>query len=101
MSLIKINDETGLMSIHRLIQQAYLDQMSHNLRCSSFQMMIQLLRKAFPVRVGKTHLYRRWEKCQQLEQHVQVIHDRYKSLKENGLVEAGVEYRQLIRDTSW
>lgn len=89
------------MSIHRLIQQAYLDQMSHNMRCSAFQMMFQLLRKAYPVRDGKTHLYLRWAKCQQLEQHVQAIHRRYKSLKTDGLVEAGYQYRQLVRDNAW
>lgn len=101
MSLIKINAETGLMSIHRLIQQAYFDRIPHDLRCSAFQMMFQLLRKAYPVREGKTHLYRRWAKCQQLEQHVQAIHRRYKSLKKDGLDEAGYEYRQLIRDNAW
>lgn len=100
-SLIKINAETGLMSVHRLIQQAYFDRISQNLRCSAFQMMLQLLRKAYPVRDGKMHLFRRWAKCQQLEQHVQAIHMRYKSRKESGLGEAGYEYRQLIRDNSW
>lgn len=69
------------MSVHRLIQQAYLDRMSQDLRRSTFQMLVQLLRKAYPSRDGKTHLYRRWERCQQLEQHVQAIYKWHKSVK--------------------
>ena len=101
LSLIKINPNTGLISIHRLIQEAYLDQMSHESRLSAFTMIFSLLRKSFPPRDGHTHLYKRWAICEQLCQHVQALHNLYFSIEANALFRQKAQYQHLIRDNAW
>ncbi|KAI0867246.1 P-loop containing nucleoside triphosphate hydrolase protein [Hypoxylon argillaceum] len=76
LSLIRIDDEneTGLISIHRLVQQAYFEQMTTESRQDAFNVTFLLLRKAFPNRNGEIHLYNRWRVCEKLHQHVQALH---------------------------
>ncbi|KAI3319238.1 hypothetical protein HD806DRAFT_509440 [Xylariaceae sp. AK1471] len=48
LSLIRTNVETGLISIHRLVQQAYYDQMTTESRLGRFNITFSLLQKVFP-----------------------------------------------------
>lgn len=101
LSLIKINPGTGLISIHRLIQEAYLDQMSPESRLSAFTMAFSLLRKEFPRRDGHAHLYKRWATCEQLRQHVQALHNLYSSIEAKDMFKQKVQYQNLILDNAW
>lgn len=101
LSLIKINVETGLISIHRLVQQAYFDQMTAEARLSAFHVICALLRKAFPDREGETHLFKRWAICEQLHQHVQALCKVYAWMKDNELAPRSSTYQTPIRDDIW
>ncbi|KAL8896037.1 MAG: hypothetical protein Q9207_007903 [Kuettlingeria erythrocarpa] len=54
LSLIRINEETGLISLHRLTQQAFFDRMSEQERKDAFKVAFALLREAFPGRQGRS-----------------------------------------------
>lgn len=61
LSLIRLNEESGEISIHRLTQEAFLDRMSKEDRVKTFEMVLRLFRKAFPDRKGHNHLFTRWQ----------------------------------------
>ncbi|KAI1273566.1 hypothetical protein F5Y07DRAFT_402296 [Xylaria sp. FL0933] len=101
LSLIRTNDETGLISIDRLVQQAYFDQMTPKSRQDVFNVTFSLLRKAFPNRRGETHLYNCWAVCEQFHQHVQALSKMHTLLKGSGVVLNTSGYQTLIRDDIW
>lgn len=103
LSLIRIDDEneTGLISIHRLVQQAYFEQMTTESRQDAFNVTFLLLRKAFPNRNGEIHLYNRWRVCEKLHQHVQALHKVYILMKDNNPSLDTSGYQTLIRDDIW
>jgi hypothetical protein len=76
LSLISLNGEASLISLHRLTQQAYLDRMTLEERRGAFRVLIVLLEGSFSRTAGR-HLYTRWKLCSSLIQHVQALGDRY------------------------
>lgn len=67
------------MSIHRLIQEAYLDRMDTVNKLEAYAVILSLLHEPFSRRAG-SHLYDRWDTCSKLIQHVQALGDRYMEL---------------------
>ena len=98
MSLIRFNDETGLMSLHRLTQAALFDRMSKCEREETFKAALSLLRGAFPGRQGHHHLFKRWQTCEQLRQHVLA---QYEILRKDGFSEQDEKFTWLLCDTAW
>ena len=101
LSLIRINDETGLISLHRLTQAAFFDRMSEHEREETFKVAFSLLREAFPGRQGHHHLYTRWQTCEQLRQHVLAFQAQYEVLRKDGFSEQDEKFTWLICDTAW
>ena len=101
LSLISINDETGLISFHRLTQAAFFDRMSEHEREEAFKVALSLLRKAFPGRQGHNHLFTRWETCEKLRQHVLTFQAQYEILRNDGFSEQDEMFTWLICDTAW
>lgn len=101
LSLIRINEESGLISLHRLIRAAFFDRMSKHEREDAFKTALTLLRDAFPGRQGHHHLYTRWQTCEQLRQHVLAFQAKYQVLRENGFSEQDEKFTWLICDTAW
>lgn len=58
-SLIRINPDTGAIAIHRVLQNVYFTQMLPDLRISSFQKALGLLRAQYPSKSSSVtgHLY--------------------------------------------
>ena len=100
-SLIRINNETGLISLHRLTQAAFFDQMSEHERERNFEIALSLLREAFPGRQGHHHLYTRWQTCEQLRQDVLAFQAQYEILRKDGFSEQDEKFTWLICDTAW
>lgn len=101
LSLIRINEETSLISLHRLTQLAFFDRMSEQERKDTFQVAFSLLREAFPGRQGHHHLYTRWQTCEQLKQHVLAFQAQYEVLRKSGFSEQDAKFTWLICDTAW
>ncbi|KAJ8130610.1 hypothetical protein O1611_g3019 [Lasiodiplodia mahajangana] len=101
LSLIRVDAEAGLISVHRPIQQAYFDQMTNDSRLSAFNVSSTLLRKAFPHWHDRTHLYKHWTTCERLHQHVQSLHKIYTWMKAHRRPPQSSEYQTLIRDDIW
>ncbi|KAI1130670.1 P-loop containing nucleoside triphosphate hydrolase protein [Nemania abortiva] len=100
LSLIRINDETGLISIHRLLQQACFDQMTIESRQDAFNIAFSLLRKAFPNRRGETHLWNRWAVCERYHQHIHALNEMH-TLMGSELVLDTHGFQMLICDDIW
>ncbi|KAL9009767.1 MAG: hypothetical protein Q9173_005234 [Seirophora scorigena] len=96
-----MNEETGLISLHRLTQVAFFDRMSEQERKDTFQIAFSLLREAFPGRQGHHHLYTRWQTCEQLKQHVLAFQAQYEVLRKNGFSEQDAKFTWLIYDIAW
>ena len=101
LSLISINNETGLVSLHRLTQVAFFDRMWKPEREEAFKVALLLLREAFPGRQGHHHLWTRWHTCEQLRQHVLAFQAQYEILRKDGFSEQDERFTWLICDTAW
>ncbi|KAL8647404.1 MAG: hypothetical protein Q9210_005582 [Variospora velana] len=101
LSLIRINEETGLISLHRLTQHAFFDRMSEQERKDAFKVAFSLLREAFPGQQGHHHLYTRWQTCEQLRQHVLAFQAQYEVLRKDSFSEQDPKFTWLICDTAW
>lgn len=101
MSLIKINDEIGLISIHRLIREAYYDHLSEEKRRDTFRVAYLVLCEAFPKRTLRRQMYEVWETCEQLIHHIEATQDRYEELRLTGLNVQDPAFNILLADASW
>lgn len=100
LSLITVNGETCLISMHRLTQQAYFDRMSLEDRREAFKVLIDLLQDSFSRTAGR-HLYTRWKLCSSLIQHVQALVDRYIELGNIDFFAPFEPLTYLIANASW
>ena len=100
-SLIRINEETGMIFIHRQTQAAYFDRLAKDQREDAFKAALPLLRKAFPGRTGHFHLYTRCQTCEQLRQHTLALQARYQILHKDGFSEQDESFTRLMCDTAW
>ncbi|PVH68706.1 hypothetical protein DL98DRAFT_399751, partial [Cadophora sp. DSE1049] len=81
MSLIKINDDTGMISIHRLIQEAYLHYLNESQRQETCEIAYQIMCEAFPKRELRMQMYPVWNRCEKLIHHIAALQDRYEELR--------------------
>jgi hypothetical protein len=100
LSLITVNGETCLISVHRLTQEAYFDRMSLRDRRAAFRVLIDLLQDSFSRTAGR-HLYTRWKLCSSLIQHVQALIDRYTELGSVKFFAPSEPLTYLIANASW
>ncbi|UKZ49079.1 hypothetical protein TrVGV298_003318 [Trichoderma virens] len=102
-SLVRINPETGLMSIHRLLQHAYFLGMSIAARKISIHNVLVLLRSYFPKYDGANHLYSQWNRCAALHHHIQTLRDKVVALKPTEPMDDNDQglYTELIHDDIW
>jgi hypothetical protein len=100
LSLITVNGETCLISMHRLTQQAYFDRMSLEDRREAFKVLIDLLQDSFSRTAGR-HLYTRWKLCSSLIHHVQAFVDRYIELGNIDFFAPFEPLTYLIANASW
>ncbi|PVH79565.1 hypothetical protein DL98DRAFT_572409 [Cadophora sp. DSE1049] len=100
LSLITLNGESGLISMHRLTQQAYFDRMTLEDRRSAFKVPVGLLQDNFSRTAGR-HLYTRWKLCSTLIQHVQAFVDRYMDLGNTEFLAPFEPLTFLIANASW
>ncbi|KAK0710559.1 hypothetical protein B0T21DRAFT_297995 [Apiosordaria backusii] len=100
-ALIGINYATGIIAVHRLIQQSYFLQMTAENRLKSFHSVLVLLRTHFPSQEsdGAHHFYTKWDLCDCLHQHVLAFRDRCKTPKSDGALPTDEpSFIDLIRD---
>ena len=100
LSLITLNGESSLISMHRLTQQAYFDRISLEDRRSAFRVTICLLQDSFSRTAGR-HLYSRWKLCSSLIQHVQALMCRYTDLGNVVFFAPFEPLTYLIANASW
>lgn len=102
LSLIMITEDTGLMSVHRLIQEAYFDKATEMSRVSGFGMILSLLREAFPRNWGtQDHFYKHWAACEALHQHVQALHKVFTRMRTDGYLKPQADYQDLLLRDIW
>ncbi|KUJ20454.1 uncharacterized protein LY89DRAFT_771365 [Mollisia scopiformis] len=100
LSLIAVNGETRLISMHRLIQEAYFDWMSLEDRREAFEGLKDLLQDSFSRTAGR-HLYTRWKICSSLIQHVEALVTRYTELGSVEFIVPSESLTYLITNASW
>ncbi|KAK4076770.1 uncharacterized protein Triagg1_4373 [Trichoderma aggressivum f. europaeum] len=102
-SLVRINPETGLMSVHRLLQHAYFLDMSTAARKISIHNILVLLRAYFPKNDGANHFYSQWNRCAALHHHIQALRDKVAALKLTEPLENDDQklYTELIINDIW
>jgi hypothetical protein len=103
LSLIRINDESGFISVHRLTQDEYLDHMSEQDYIEVFQVVCRLVCHTFPRRAsaGAHHLYHRWQLCEQLIHHVIALQEWYQNMRKMVVVMKNQELTRLMSDAAW
>jgi hypothetical protein len=100
LSLVNLNGEASLISLHRLTQQAYFDLMNLEDRRTAFEVLIDLLQNGFSRTAGR-HLYTRWKLCGSLIQHVQALVDRYMELGDTEFFAPSEPLTYLIANAAW
>ncbi|KAK3295120.1 P-loop containing nucleoside triphosphate hydrolase protein [Chaetomium fimeti] len=103
-ALVGINNETGTIAVHRLIQDSYFLQMTAESRLKSFHSTLTLLRTHFPSQEsdGVRHFYTKWDLCARLHQHIVAFRDRCQSGKCRGTLPTNEPaFIDLIRDDAW
>ncbi|CAK7241120.1 MAG: hypothetical protein STHCBS139747_002578 [Sporothrix thermara] len=104
-ALIKVNDETGMISLHRLIHEAYYNYMTDAQRHDAFGVMYRLLCAEFPRRTLRRQMYEVWNKCEMLVHHVEMLQNRYEEL--HGIRGPGrldvqdLELHTMLADATW
>ena len=103
LSLIRINSDTGFISVHRLTQDQYIEHMTKEDRVEAFQVMSHLVCHAFPRRgnADAHHLYQRWQSCEQLIQHVISLQEGYQGLRQMGVSVRDEDLTRLMSDAAW
>ncbi|PVH69154.1 hypothetical protein DL98DRAFT_439632 [Cadophora sp. DSE1049] len=100
-SLIRINADSGTLSIHRLTQEAFYCFLSREQKQEAFLVALQLLSHSFPKRLHGRHLYHSWNICSQLIHHVDALQEQYEELKVEGFDTQEPNFAILAADASW
>lgn len=101
LSLIKINEEKGYISLHRLVQEAYYDCLAEDARRDTFVVVYKLLAKAFPRRAMRRQMYLVWRECDLLMPHIEAAFDKYGELRGNGLSVQDPALDTMMADATW
>ncbi|KAJ5959309.1 Tetratricopeptide-like helical [Penicillium vulpinum] len=100
-SLIKINSDTGMISLHRLTQEAYYYHLTEKERHDTFHVAYRILCAAFPKRTLRRQMYEVWETCEMLIHHIETAQDKYEDLRPTGLDVQDLEYHTMLADAAW
>lgn len=101
LSLIKINQDTEVISIHRLTQEAFYFEMNEEQRRDAFELAYRLVCDAFPKRRMGRHMYEDWGVCEQLIHHVVALQDKYEDLRQRGYDNQDEGLASLMADAAW
>ncbi|UKZ53095.1 hypothetical protein TrVGV298_006883 [Trichoderma virens] len=101
MSLIKINEDSEMISLHRLVQEAYYDYQSDTQRHETFQVIYRLLCEAFPKRELRRQMYQVWDTCELLIHHIEAAQDKYEALRPTGLNVQDAALYTMLADATW
>ncbi|KAK4446016.1 P-loop containing nucleoside triphosphate hydrolase protein [Podospora aff. communis PSN243] len=102
-ALISFNDETGILSVHRLIQDSYFVQMTPTRRIESFHSAL-ILRTHFPSQEtsGARHFFTKWALCGRLHQHIVAFRERCQSPNNQAAFPTNdLTFIDLVRDDAW
>jgi hypothetical protein len=100
-SLISVNSDTSVMSIHRLIQAAFWDRVEHDDRREHFATALHLISAEFPSKNAAGHMYDRHHKCQPLAQHIIGFVDRYQEMRKDGFTERVENLTPVLLSAAW
>lgn len=100
-SLVKIDEETEILSIHRLTQEAFFYFMDDKQRLQAFDAAWQILAHAFPKRDLGRMMFDQWRTCQQLIRHVDVLSAKSVELRSIGLDVQEPAWAILLSDAAW
>lgn len=103
-ALIGISDETGTITVHRLIQDGYFHQITEANRLKSFHSALILLRTHFPPQEsnGARHFFTKWDLYGRLHQHIVAFRNRSQSPKFRAALKTNEStFFDLIRDDAW
>jgi predicted ATPase len=102
MSLIKINEDTEMISLHRLVQEAYYYHMTDEQRRETFGVAYRLLCAAFPKRELRRQMYQVWGTCELLIHHIEAAQDKYQELRSTtGLNVQDPALHIMLADATW
>ncbi|KAK4208503.1 hypothetical protein QBC37DRAFT_431898 [Rhypophila decipiens] len=101
MSLIKINEETEMISLHRLVQEAYFYHQPEHLRRETFGVAYRVLCEAFPKRELRRQMYEVWETCELLIHHIEAAQDKYELLRPGGFDVQDPTLQIMLADATW
>ncbi|KAI1330538.1 hypothetical protein F5Y16DRAFT_396032 [Xylariaceae sp. FL0255] len=101
LSLGLINANDSRLSLHRLVQVAFMMQLSSEERQIVVDSASELLRLAFPKK-RNAHLYLRWAECQQFSQHITALAGWLDRLsKANMVVSPSPAFISCVGDCGW
>lgn len=90
-----------MISLHRLVQEAYYYYLSKEQRCETFTVAYRLLCAAFPERELRRHMYEVWDKCEQLIHHIEASQDKYAGLRATGFDVQDPALERMLADATW
>lgn len=100
-SLVKIDEETEVLSIHRLTQEAFYYFMDDKQKLQAFNAAWQILAHAFPKRDLGRMMFDQWRTCQQIIRHVDVLSAKSVELRSIGLDVQESAWAVLLSDAAW
>lgn len=101
MSLIKINEDTEMISLHRLVQEAYYYHQPEDKRHETFRVAYRVLCEAFPKRELRRQMYQVWGTCELLIHHIEAAQDKYELLRPTGLDVQDPALHIMLADATW
>jgi hypothetical protein len=99
-ALIKRNDDE--LSIHRLIQQAFLYTGSEAVRQGYFDAAVRIVEFAFPHQINGIWLHDRWEECRVLIKHGMSLANHFSQAKAMHMpLASSPEFGELLKNCCW
>ena len=98
-SLVQMNSADGTLSIHRLIQLAYLQKLGKEERAEAFRAVVELLWYVHPKQELGCPMEKMWPQCRLYMNHVQTLGNHWQDF---GNAETGLEkLAEIIFNCSW
>lgn len=90
-----------MISLHRLVQEAYYYYMDEERQRETVQVAFRVLCAAFPRRELRRQMYEVWELCELLIHHIEATQDKYEDLREAGMSMQDSEVDMMLADATW
>ena len=90
-----------MISLHRLVQEAYYYHLSDIERRETFGVVYRILCDAFPRRILRRQMYEVWPICEGLIHHVEAAQDKYEDLRLTGFNVQDLDYETMLADAAW